>query len=285
MSCFTVSFETLFIFRRIALRGTMDGRKVECRGCRDGELLPFDFTMAFHPIVDLGRGTVWGYEALVRGTQGQGAGHVLGQVTEANRYKFDQACRVKAIELAGRLFPAQSDTRLSINFMPNAVYEPSACIRATLAAAKRVGFRPERIMFEFTENEQVSDPNHLKRIVAEYRRLGFLTAIDDFGAGHAGLGLLANFQPDLIKLDMDLIRGVEGSRARQVIVAGVVGIARALEMTVLAEGIETEAEVLTLRAAGINLFQGYLFAKPALEHLPPVGGLSSGPTRVADEGS
>ena len=252
----------------------MGARKAGCQGCGDGELLPFDFTMAFHPIVDVSRGAIWGYEALVRGTEGQGAGHVLSQVTEVNRYKFDQACRVKAIELAGRLFPAEADSRLSINFMPNAVYEPSACIKATLAAAKRVGFRPERIMFEFTENEQVEDPNHVQRIIAEYKRLGFITGIDDFGAGHAGLSLLANFQPDLIKLDMDLIRGVDGSRARQAIIAGVVGIARALDITVLAEGIETEAELVTLQAAGINLFQGYFFAKPALESLPAIARLS-----------
>lgn len=247
----------------------MAAAQVGCQGCRDGELLPFAFTMAFHPIVELS-GAVWGYEALVRGAKGQGAGHVLGQVTDQNRYKFDQACRVKAIELAGRLFPVDEDTRLSINFMPNAVYEPSACIRATLAAAKRVGFRPERIMFEFTENEEVADPHHVERIITEYKRLGFLTAIDDFGAGHAGLKLLANFQPDLIKLDMELIRGVETSRARQAIVAGVVGIARALDITVIAEGVETEQEVLTLRTAGIGLFQGYVFAKPATEQLPPV---------------
>jgi len=254
----------------------MNAQGAGCQGCRDGQHLPFDFTMAFHPIVDLGRGAVWGYEALVRGTQGQGAGFVLGQVTHANRYKFDQACRVRAIELAGRLFPADADTRLSINFMPNAVYEPSACIRATLAAAKRVGFRPERIMFEFTENEEVSDPKHLERIVAEYKRLGFVTGIDDFGAGHAGLSLLANFQPDVIKLDMDLIRGIDTSRARQAIIAGVVAIARALDITLLAEGVETQAELVTLRAAGINLFQGYFLAEPAVEKLPTVAYLTSG---------
>ena len=103
-----------------------------------------------------------------------------------------------------------------------------------------------------------------------------MTGIDDFGAGHAGLGLLANFQPDVIKLDMDLIRGVDASRARQAIVAGVVGIARALDITVLAEGVETEAELVTLQAAGINLVQGYLFAKPAVECLPAVARLANG---------
>ncbi|MBM1171244.1 EAL domain-containing protein [Microvirga arabica] len=226
--------------------------------------------MAFHPIVDLARGIVWGYEALVRGTKGESAGAILSQVDEERQYKFDQACRVKAIELAGRLFPATEDTKLSINFMPNAVYEPAACIRTSLETARRVGFDMKRIMFEFTENERMTDTKHVARIIAEYRRLGFITAIDDFGAGHAGLNLLANFQTDLIKIDMELIRGIADSAARQAIVAGILVMARALDITIIAEGIETEAELSSLRSAGVNLFQGFLFARPAVESLPTV---------------
>ncbi|MFL5135405.1 MAG: EAL domain-containing protein [Microvirga sp.] len=244
--------------------------KVRCQGCGSSEPLPFDFTMAFHPIVDLGRGVVWGYEALVRGTQGQPAGQILSQVDEGRQYKFDQACRVKAIELAGRLFPRTDETRLSINFMPNAVYEPAACIRTSLETARRVGFDTRRIMFEFTENERMVDTKHVARIIAEYKRLGFITAIDDFGAGHAGLNLLADLQTDLIKIDMEIIRGVTDSAARQAIIAGILVMARALDITIIAEGIETEAELATLRDAGIDLFQGFLFAKPALEDLPTV---------------
>jgi EAL domain-containing protein (putative c-di-GMP-specific phosphodiesterase class I) len=244
--------------------------KVGCQGCRSSEPLPFDFTMAFHPIVDLDRGVVWGYEALVRGAQGQPAGQILSQVDESRQYKFDQACRVKAIELAGRLFPRTDETRLSINFMPNAVYEPAACIRTSLETARRVGFDTRRIMFEFTENERMVDTKHVARIIAEYKRLGFITAIDDFGAGHAGLNLLANLQTDLIKIDMEIIRGVTDSAARQAIIAGILVMARALDITIIAEGIETEAELATLRDAGIDLFQGFLFAKPALEDLPTV---------------
>ena len=240
-----------------------------CQGCRDGEPLPFAFTMAFHPIVDIDQGVVWGHEALVRGTDGQGAGQILAMVEDAQRYKFDQACRVKAIELAGALFP-HSEMRLSINFMPNAVYEPAACIRATLNAARRVGFAHRQIMFEFTENERMMDVAHVQRIIAEYRKQGFATALDDFGAGYAGLNLLASFQPDFIKLDMELIRGIATSSARQVIVGGVIQIARQLKVAVIAEGIETHEELATLRAAGIRLFQGYLFARPAIASLPPV---------------
>lgn len=226
--------------------------------------------MAFHPIIDLERQAVWGYEALVRGTQGQSAGQILAQVDDSRQYKFDQACRVKAIELAGRLFPETEETLLSINFMPNAVYEPAACIRTSLETARRVGFDTRRIMFEFTENERMVDTKHVARIIAEYKRLGFITAIDDFGAGHAGLNLLANFQTDFIKIDMEIVRGITGSAARQAIVAGVLMMAQALGIRVIAEGIETTAELATLREAGVTLFQGFLFAKPAVEQLPEV---------------
>jgi EAL domain-containing protein (putative c-di-GMP-specific phosphodiesterase class I) len=225
--------------------------------------------MAFHPIVDLAAGGVWGYEALVRGTEGQSAFWVLSQVDEKNRYRFDQACRVKAIELAGALFTSDR-ARLSINFMPNAVYEPAACIRSSLLAASRVGFDPSRIMFEFTENEHMADPGHVGRIVEEYKRIGFTTALDDFGAGYAGLNLLAKFQPDLVKIDMELIRGIATSAARRAIIAGILSIARDLGLQVIAEGVETEDEMRALRGAGITLFQGYLFARPVVEGLPQV---------------
>lgn len=250
-----------------------------CHGCRSGARFPIDFTMAFQPIVDIGAGRIWGYEALVRGVAGEGAGEVLASVTDENRYRFDQACRVKAIELAGHNMPAGSTTKLSINFMPNAVYEPAACIRATLAAAARVGFDPKRLMFEFTENEQIVDTGHVQNIIASYKRMGFTTALDDFGAGYAGLGTLARFQPDLIKIDMELIRGIDTSTARQAIVAGIVGIASKLDVIVLAEGIETEAELRCVKAAGIKLVQGYFFGRPEIEifrterELPAVHGL------------
>jgi EAL domain-containing protein (putative c-di-GMP-specific phosphodiesterase class I) len=240
-----------------------------CAGCRDGIAVPFEMKMAFQPIVDLSAQRVWGYEALVRGPNGEPAGMVLSQITDEMRYRFDQAARVLAIETAGKLF-RDADTRLSINFMPNAVYEPNACIQKSLAAAKRANFPHRNLMFEFTENERMLDVAHVNRIIEAYRALGFLTALDDFGAGFAGLGLLAKLQPDLIKIDMEVLRDIHLSRARQAIVAGIVGIARELDIRVLAEGVENEQECTVLRAAGISLFQGYHFAKPALMALPEV---------------
>jgi EAL domain-containing protein (putative c-di-GMP-specific phosphodiesterase class I) len=227
-------------------------------------------TMAFQPIVDIETGTVFAYEALVRGVDGQSAGDVLSSVDDDMIYKFDQACRVKAIELAGRLFSPEGDTKLSINFMPNAVYEPDACIRASLAAARQVGFDPNRLMFEFTEDERMLDIAHVRRIVEAYRARGFTTAIDDFGAGYAGLGLLAGLQPDMLKLDMALIRGIEGSAAQRIIVAGVLKIADSLGVQCVAEGIETAEELRALREIGIRLCQGYLLGRPAIASLPPI---------------
>lgn len=230
-------------------------------GGQCAERLDMDFTMAFQPIVDIAAGSVWAHEALVRGTEGQGAGWVLGQVTEANRYAFDQSCRIKAIELAASL--PMDDARLSINFLPNAVYKAETCIRATLAAARRTGFPTDRIIFEVTENERVVDHDHLKSIFTEYKRQGFLTAIDDFGSGYSGLNLLAEFQPDIIKLDMELTRGIDADRARRSIVKAILAVCDDLAIIPIAEGIETVDEARTLRDLGVTLMQGYLFAKPA----------------------
>lgn len=239
-----------------------------CPGCQNSRPLDFQFSMAFQPILDIASERVWGYEALVRGLNGEGAYSILSQVSADQKYRFDQACRVKAISLASRLFPAGELPHLSINFLPNAVYEPSACLRATLAAARKSSFPLTSIMFEFTESEQMTDVAHLQNIIAEYRKMGFITALDDFGAGYAGLGLLADFQPDLIKIDMHLVRGIDTSRARQAILAATLFVARELDITVLAEGVETAAEFAALKAAGVTLFQGYYFAKPAFETLP-----------------
>lgn len=236
-----------------------------CDGCRSGERFPIDFTMAFQPIVDISARRIWAYEALVRGVNGEGAGAVLAAVTDENRYRFDQACRVKAIELAGERMPAGSTAKLSINFMPNAVYEPSACIRASLAAAARVGFDPKRLMFEFTEDEKIRDAAHVENIIRSYKQMGFTTALDDFGAGYAGLGLLARLQPDLIKIDMELVRGVHNSSVLQTIIRSIVSLASELGILLLAEGVEEEGELESLRVAGVKLIQGYYFAKPEVE--------------------
>ena len=238
-----------------------------CNGCRTaGEA--FSLAMAFQPIVDVQTGRPYAYEALVRGPDGEGALQVLAGVTPENRYAFDQQCRVVAIEQAVAAGIVETGARLSINFLPNAVYSPVACIQLTLKTARAAGLPLDRLMFEFTENERMVDPEHLANIIDSYRRMGFTTALDDFGAGHAGLGLLAKFQTDVVKLDMELIRDIDMSLTKRLIVEGVVRMLASLGLTVIAEGIETEAEYATLRALGIRYMQGYLFARPAWRNLP-----------------
>lgn len=239
-----------------------------CGACKNGVAQPFPFSMAFQPIVDVSLYRVYAYEALVRGLNGEGAYSVLSQVTPENRYAFDQACRVKAISLAAQLGLADTGARLSINFMPGAIYSPAACIQLTLKTAREVGFPLNKLIFEVTEGEEVNDPEHLMKIFHEYHKHGFKLALDDFGAGFCGLNRLANLPPDVLKLDMDLTRNLHERPAAFAIVKAMVQLAHDLETDLVAEGVETIEEYNALRAAGISLMQGYLLARPVFETLP-----------------
>jgi EAL domain-containing protein (putative c-di-GMP-specific phosphodiesterase class I) len=239
---------------------------MSCVGCKDGAGFDLPITMAFQPIVNVSTQTVFAYEALVRGKDGPAPGQVLAQIADHNRYAFDQVCRTTAIELAAGLDMAATGANLSINFLPNAVYEPRACIRATLAAAMRTGFPVNKIIFEFTESEAM-DADHILNILRSYRAMGFKTAIDDFGAGYAGLGLLTLFQPDIVKLDMALIRDIDTDPVKRTIVRNTLNMLRDLGVEPVCEGVETPAEQDVLRDLGVDLMQGYLLARPALEAL------------------
>lgn len=242
-----------------------DDEVIGCIRCRNAKPLDMDLKMAFQPIVDVDTKTVFAYEALVRGAQGASAGEVIAAVSPDDLYTFDQTCRVLAIATAQRL---GMTTHLSINFMPNAVYEPATCIRLTLAAARKVGFPPDRLIFELTEAEKIRDPAHALRIIKDYQQRGFLTAIDDFGAGYSGLNLLADFQPHIVKLDMALTRDIDQDAVRRAIVGGVIGTCKALGCQIVAEGVERPGELDTLRNMGVSMFQGYLLARPQVEALP-----------------
>lgn len=241
--------------------------RFSCNKCADKGSLDFDFTMAFQPIINCKTKQVFGYEALVRGLNNESAYSIISKVNDDNRYLFDQLCRVKAIALAAKL---KLDSMLSINFLPNAIYRPERCIRTTLEAAEKYGFSTDKIMFEFTEVEKIEDSDFVKQIVEFYKQSGFKTAIDDFGSGYAGLGLLADFQTNIVKFDMELIRNIDQDKSRQSIIKNCLNIFRDLQITPLAEGIETKGEMLWLGEAGIELMQGYLFARPGFECLPPV---------------
>lgn len=242
-----------------------------CDRCRDKPPLPFTFSFAFQPIVSARQKKIVSYEALVRGVNGEPAGTIFQHVNDDNLYQFDQACRVtaikKSVELGLNNLP---DTRLNLNFTPNAVYQPELCIRTTLTAAKQYGFPLDKIVFEVTEGEEVRDKKHLVNIIDAYKKMGFKTAIDDFGAGYSGLNLLADYEPDTIKLDRELIIDIHEHPRKQAIIRGIIMVCRELNLELLAEGVELKEEYDWLRDQGIDLFQGFYFARPGFECLPEV---------------
>lgn len=242
-----------------------------CQSCRNGETgFPLELTMAFQPIVDVQSRRIYAYEALVRGSGGASAGEVLSLVTPENRYLFDQLCRVKAIELAAQLGVAREGARLAVNFMPGAVYSPAACIRRTLAVAREHHFPLDHIIFELMENEEI-DTAHLQGIAKEYARHGFTLALDDFGAGYSGLNLLATLDGiGLVKLDGTLVRAAGSQPRAATIIKAIAGLCAELDILLLGECVETLEQYATLRRCGVNLMQGYLFAKPAVAQLPEV---------------
>jgi EAL domain-containing protein (putative c-di-GMP-specific phosphodiesterase class I) len=201
----------------------------------------------------------------VRGPDGAPAGGVFERVAPDDLHRFDRESRVTAIELASRL---RLPCKLNLNFLPRSLYESPEAVRSALDAAQRCGIAPGRLVLEITEGEVIDDHAAFGRAVNEFRRSGLQLAIDDFGAGYAGLTMLADFQPDLLKLDMSLVRGIEGSGPRQAIVRAIMQACIDLGIDVIAEGVETLEEYWWFKRAGVALFQGYLFGRPQFEALP-----------------
>jgi EAL domain-containing protein (putative c-di-GMP-specific phosphodiesterase class I) len=224
-----------------------------------------DYSYAFQPIVDVAARSIFSYEALLRGPDGAPAASVFERVPPDHLHRFDQQSRVAAIELASRL---RLPCKLNLNFLPRSVYTSPMAVRSALEAAQRSGIAPDRLVLEITESEVIDDHAAFAQVVNEFRRTGLQLAIDDFGAGYAGLTMLADFQPDLLKLDMSLVRSIEGSGPRQAIVRAIMQACIDLGIDVIAEGVETLEEYRWFKNAGVTLFQGYLFGRPQFEGLP-----------------
>ncbi|MEQ8662675.1 MAG: EAL domain-containing protein [Gammaproteobacteria bacterium] len=233
---------------------------------------------AFQPIVDVATRQVFSYEALLRGAHDEPAGAILGQMSDDEIHALDESGRQRAIELACQL---GLDARLNLNFMPHSITRSDAAIASTFAAAARFGFPTERLVLEITENQAISDYARFIAVVNPLRARGVQVAIDDFGAGHSGLNLLANFQPDMVKLDMELVRDVSRSGPRQAIVRAIIQVCFDLGIDFIAEGVESEDELRWFEQQGVTLFQGYLLARPAFERLPPVNWPAAAATRYA----
>jgi blue light- and temperature-responsive anti-repressor len=224
------------------------------------------FSYAFQPIVDTVAREVFSYEALIRGPHNESAQWVLAQIPEDLKHQFDQNSRVEAIKLAARI---GLNCHLNLNFLPKSMELCADSIGSTLVAATDNRLPFERIILEVTEGEVIDDHAHFAALLNEYRGMGVKLAIDDFGAGYSGLNLLAAFQPDQVKIDMNLVRGIERHGPRQAIVRGITQVCEDLGIDIIVEGVETPPEYRWFEDLGIRLFQGYLFGKPGFESLPP----------------
>jgi len=224
----------------------------------------FEVSFAFQPIVNIALHEVFSYEALVRGRSNESAVAVFDAVNETRRHAFDRAARVQAIVLAAAL---GLDSGLSLNFLPASLENLPDAIQSTLDAARAVGIDARRLLLEVTEGELIRDRLSFAQTLNRYRATGLRLVIDDFGAGYSGLNLLADFQPDVIKLDMHLVRDIDSNGPRQAIVRALIQACDDLGIEFIAEGVETEKEYRWFKRVGVTLFQGYYFGRPAFESL------------------
>lgn len=225
----------------------------------------FEFSFAFQPIVDIESQKVFAYEALVRGRSNEPAGAVFAAIQPSQLHIFDRAARIQAIGLAASL---GLTTGLSLNFLPRSLETLPDAISSTIDAVRNAGLSERKMFLEVTEGELIRDLAGFAATINQYRASGIHLAIDDFGAGHSGLNMLADFQPDVIKVDIHLVRNIDGRGPRQAIVRAVIQACDDLGIEVIAEGVETEPEYRWFKRAGVRLFQGYLFGRPEFESLP-----------------
>lgn len=235
----------------------------------------------FQPIFNFDTLEPWGFECLVRARDDDGkiispAELLKWAETEHLTFMFDRVCRELHIASAARAnLPANS--AILVNFIPTAIYDPEFCLRTTEAAVKKANIEPGRIIFEAVESEDVTDRAHLVSILQYYRQAGFRVALDDVGSGYAGLGMLADIDPDLIKIDRSLITKAVESEMHRFVCRSLVELGRKTQKLVLAEGIEREIERELFRELGVNLVQGFLFAKPTPD---PIKLLAESPVQL-----
>lgn len=222
----------------------------------------------FQPVYRIEGGSPWGYECLLRGKSKEGEvispSELIQWAKQENLiFMLDRLCRETHLLNAGLKVPNVESTQILINFIPTSIYRPEFCLRSTCAAAERAGLRPEQVIFEVIETEKISDIDHLKLILSSYRQLGFKVALDDVGSAFSGLNLLGGLDPDLIKIDRQLIEKSRHSELHRKICSALVDIGRSRKRQVLAEGIESQEDHNFALSLQVDLVQGYFYGKPS----------------------
>ncbi len=223
------------------------------------------FRSVYQPIVSLRPGdgdAVVGYEALLRATSPDGPvmpKELFAAAAEAGwLHLLDRVGRTSAIKGAQGWL---EDKLLFVNFVPTTIYRPEVCLATTAQAVVDAGLRLDQLVFEVTEAEHVADIDHLSDVFAYYRGGGAMVALDDLGAGFSSLNMLVRLQPDVVKLDKDIVQALPEPLSKAVIGA-VVGITHSYGGRVVAECVETEEQADAARELDVDLGQGWFFGRP-----------------------
>jgi EAL domain-containing protein (putative c-di-GMP-specific phosphodiesterase class I) len=224
------------------------------------------FTIAYQPIVNVPARRVVAYEALCRGGYCTSYPEMVASMDRETLQRFHRHIADDAIRRAVALGLTERNASLSLNLQPD--LEPGALDAEFIRlAAIRHGLPHNRIVIELTEDHHLSLAQ-LGELLQRNKAGGFVSAVDDFGAGYSGLSYLTECRPDVLKLDRALVSDIHSHVVKQKIVGAFVRVCKSLRMVLVAEGIETLEECRTLRRLGITLMQGYFFSRPVIGELP-----------------
>ncbi len=227
-----------------------------------------DCRFAFQPILDPFARRITSFEALIRTPNGGSPAEYFAAFAGDAIYHADIQSKRYAFRAAKAL--GIGEHRLSINLLPMSLVTVPNAVDFLIQEIRASGLVPEQIIVEVTENEIISRTDEFAAEVQKLKAAGISLALDDFGAGFAGLSLLSKFQPDKIKVDREIISNVHKSGPKQAIMHALIKCCASLEIAVIAEGVEQAEEWMWLEAAGISQFQGYLFARPQVSGFPAV---------------
>lgn len=218
--------------------------------------------MAFQPILDLSAKRIFAYEALLRTDEESMRRTDIFIATAERLDKVHLLGRTVRAAVARAAADAPADALLFVN-----VHGLELTDEELFSDEHGLAPIAQRVVLEITERTGL-DPAAGPTRVAMLRRLGYRIAVDDLGAGYAALGALATLEPDIVKLDMSLVRDIDRHPVKQRVVAAIANLCRELGSRVVAEGVETESENRACIDAGVDLLQGYFYAKPARGFAP-----------------
>lgn len=221
-------------------------------------------TVAYQPIVDLSRRRIAGYEALCRGPQGtpfEVADFLFNSSHELElAHELDEACR-RLIFSRRPDWPEQR--MLFVNVLPDAIATGLTVPERLLEMLDGSGLSPRQVVLEMLERGRVADWKVFRKRLGAFRDAGFQLACDDVGTGVSSLRLVPEVEPDFLKVDLSLVRGIHESRAQQGVVVTLVELAARVGAEVICEGIEDQAELDVIESLGVRYGQGFLLARPA----------------------